>query len=277
MKDLADKVAVVTGGGSGIGRALSLRLAREGCVVAVCDLRPKAADDTVAAITAAGGSATGHAVDVSSEGQMVALVDTVLDRHGVVDIVVNNAGISTAPEPTVDTALKTFRVVLDVNLWGAIHGSTLFLPHLLERPAANLVNISSFAGLMGMTAMSPYNISKFGVRGLTEALQIEFAGSPLRVSLVCPGGTKTSIMENSPVIEEAKRGALQRNLTGSKQSKSAEYVADVITAGIRRDRTRIMVGADTKVIDKLTRHLPGAYPRLMHKRLAKMYEETLGG
>ena len=276
MRDLNGKVAVVTGGGSGIGRALCLALAGKGATVAVCDLRPEAADATADRVVESGGRASAHAVDVSAEDQMRWLVDAVLGEHDAVDIVVNNAGISTAPEPTVETDLATFRTVLDVNLWGAIHGSRLFLPHLLTRPAANLVNICSFAGLMGMTAMSPYNISKFGVRGLTEALQMEFAEGPLCVTLVCPGGTKTSIMENSPVIDAGKRAALQRNLAGSKQSASAEQVASTVLDAIVRDRTRVMVGADTKMIDKLTRYLPAAYPRLMHKRLAKMYAETLG-
>jgi NAD(P)-dependent dehydrogenase (short-subunit alcohol dehydrogenase family) len=276
MKDLGGKVAVVTGGGSGIGRALCLALAREGASVAVCDLRRDAAEATVSQVIATGGAASAHEADVSSEEQMRALVDAVLTSKEVVDIVVNNAGISTAPEPTVDTSLATFRTVLGVNLWGAIHGSTLFLPHLLQRPAANLVNISSFAGLLGMMSMSPYSASKFGVRGFTEALQMEFASSALTVSLVCPGGTKTSLMENSPVIAQSQRGALQRNLSSSKQSKSAEYVAEAIMKGIKRDRTRIMVGTDTRLIDKVTRYLPAAYPRLMHKQIAKMYAQTLG-
>ncbi|HEY1968633.1 MAG TPA: SDR family oxidoreductase [Pseudonocardia sp.] len=276
MKDLTGKVAVVTGGGSGIGRALCLRLAGKGAVVAVCDLREQAAKDTAASIIGAGGRASVHQVDVAAEEQMRALVDAVLAEHGVVDAVVNNAGISTAPEPTVETSLATFHKVLEVNLWGVIHGSTMFLPHLVSRPAANLVNVCSFAGLMGMTAMSPYNISKFGVRGLTEALQMEFATGPLRVSLVCPGGTRTALMENSPVIAEDKRGALHRNLNNSTASKSPEYVADAIVHGILTDRTRILVGSDTKMIDKLTRFLPAAYPKIMHKRLAKMYVETLG-
>jgi NAD(P)-dependent dehydrogenase (short-subunit alcohol dehydrogenase family) len=276
MKRVHGKVAVVTGGGSGIGRATCEALAGQGATVAVCDVRPEAAAETVEKITAGGGRATVHGVDVSSEEQMRALVADVLDQHHVVDIVVNNAGISTAPAPTAETDLAIFHKVLDVNLWGTIHGSRLFLPHLLERSEANLVNVCSFAGLMGMTGMSPYNISKFGVRGLTESLQIELAPTALTVTLVCPGGTKTSIMTNSPVIPDSQRDALQRSLSDSKSSATPEDVAKGIMTGILRNKTRVMVGIDTKILDKLTRHLPGAYPKLMHKQLDRMYKQTLG-
>jgi NAD(P)-dependent dehydrogenase (short-subunit alcohol dehydrogenase family) len=276
MKRVHGKVAVVTGGGSGIGRATCEALAGQGATVVVSDVRPEAAAETVEMIVARGGRATAHAVDVSSEEQMRTLVADVLDQHHVVDIVVNNAGISTGPEPTAETDLAIFHKVLDINLWGTIHGSRLFLPHLLERSEANLVNVCSFAGLMGMTGMSPYNISKFGVRGLTESLQIELAPSALTVTLVCPGGTRTSIMTNSPVIAADKREKMQASMTASKNSATPEDVAKAIMNGILRNKTRVMVGTDTKILDKLTRHLPGAYPKLMHKQLEKMYKQTLG-
>lgn len=276
MKNVHGKVAVVTGGGSGIGRATCHALAARGATVAVCDLRPDAAKETVELLSRSGGRGTAHTVDVASEEQMRALVDEVLGEHHVVDIVVNNAGIGVGPVPTAETDLSVFRKVLDVNLWGTIYGSRLFLPHLLERSEANLVNVCSFAGLMGMTGMPAYNISKFGVRGLTESLQIELARSPLAVTLVCPGGTRTSLMANSPTVDESVRAKMDANLRSSKQAATPEKVADGILKGILKNKSRVLVGADTVMIDKLTRHLPGAYPKLMHKQLAKMYEQTLG-
>jgi NAD(P)-dependent dehydrogenase (short-subunit alcohol dehydrogenase family) len=276
MRDLGGKVAVVTGGGSGIGRALSLALASKGAKVAVCDLNLASAEETVRRVVAAGGSASSHQVDVRSEEEMRILVERVLDEHAVVDVVVNNAGISTAPAPTVDTSLEIFRSVIEVNLWGVIHGSVLFLPHLVKRPAANLVNVASFAGLMGISRMSPYSASKFGVRGLTEALRMEFAATPLKVTLACPGGTRTSIMANSPVIDEAKRDVLQRNLSRSSNSKSPEYVAAAIVKGIIADKPRVLIGPDTKVIDTLVRALPGAYTKLLRRGTEKMFEKALG-
>jgi NAD(P)-dependent dehydrogenase (short-subunit alcohol dehydrogenase family) len=276
MKSVHGKVAVVTGGGSGIGRATCQALAVRGATVSVCDLRPEAAKETVDLISASGGRATAHTVDVASEEQMRALVDEVLGEHHVVDIVVNNAGISPASVPTAETDLAIFHKVLDVNLWGVIHGSRLFLPHLLERPEANIVNVCSFAGLIGMIGFAPYNISKFGVRGLTESLQIELAGSPLTVTLLCPGGTKTSIMTNSPVIPDADKAAAQASLSNSKQAIGPEKVADGVLTGILKNKPRVLVGTDTFMLDKITRLLPGAYPGLMHKKMQQMVKEALG-
>ncbi|HTK60987.1 MAG TPA: SDR family oxidoreductase [Pseudonocardia sp.] len=275
MKDLRGKVVVITGGGSGIGRATSLQLGREGATVAVADLRKDSAEQTVADIVAAGGQASAHGVDVTSDTEFEALRDAVLEQHGVVDVVINNAGIAVETIPTVDTSLEIFRKVLDVNLWGVIHGTKTFLPHLLSRPSANLVNTCSFAGLMGMTEMSPYNVSKFGVRGLTEALQMEFNKSSLTVTLVCPGGTRTPLMTNSPTVAEANKKALTDNLMKSKSAKPPEYVAACIVAGIKKDKHRVLAGPDTVVIDKIVRLLPGSYPRIMAPQLKKLLDKTL--
>jgi short-subunit dehydrogenase len=239
-------------------------------------VRREAAAEPFYNIVGGGGGATAHAVDVSSEEQMRGFVAEVLDQHHVVDIVVNNAGISPASVPTVETDLSVFHKVLDINLWGVIHGSRLFLPHLLERQEANLVNVCSFAGLIGMIGFSPYNISKFGVRGLTESLQIELAGSPVTVTLLCPGGTKTAIMTNSPVIDSGVRDKMQANLASSKQAIGPEKVAEGVMTGILKNKTRVLVGTDTKMLDKITRILPAAYPKLMHKKMKAMLEEALG-
>jgi NAD(P)-dependent dehydrogenase (short-subunit alcohol dehydrogenase family) len=277
MKDLHGKVAVVTGAGSGIGRATSLLLATHGVRVAVCDLNTEAAERTAGDIGAAGGTASAHTVDVAAESSVQDLHTEVLARHGVVDVLLNNAGIAVDAVPTVDTPLEMYRKVLDVNLWGVIHGTNVFLPSLLERPEANLVNTCSFAGLMGMTQMSPYSVSKFGVRGLTEALQMEFDRSPLTVTLVCPGGTRTPLMTNSPIIDESRQQMLTSNLMKSKSARSPEYVAEAIVAGIKRNRGRVLVGTDTKAIDKVVRLLPGSYPRLMAPQLQKLLDKTLNG
>jgi short-subunit dehydrogenase len=178
--------------------------------------------------------------------------------------------------PTVETDLSVFHKVLDINLWGVIHGSRLFLPHLLERSEANLVNVCSFAGLIGMIGFSPYNISKFGVRGLTESLQIELAGSPVTVTLLCPGGTKTSIMANSPVIPDADKAAAQASLSRSKQAIGPEKVAEGVLTAVLKNKPRVLVGTDTMMLDKITRLLPAAYPRLMHKKMQQMLDEALG-
>jgi NAD(P)-dependent dehydrogenase (short-subunit alcohol dehydrogenase family) len=277
MRDLSGKIAVVTGAGSGIGRALARELAARGAVVAAADLNPTAAKETVAGLPGpAGDRASAHPVDVADETQMRALVDAVIGRHGQVDIVVNNAGISTAPVPVLETPLSTYRTVMAVNFWGVVHGSLLFLPHLVQRPAANLVNVASFAGLIGISKMSPYVASKFGVRGFTESLRMELSAGPVAVTLVCPGGTKTSLMMNSPVVDPDRREAMHRQLAASGQAKSPESVARVIVRAIEHDRGRVLIGPDSKLLDAIVRVIPGAYPPLLRRGVEAMFAKALG-
>ena len=269
VKNLNGKVAVVTGGGAGIGRATCLALARAGCTVAVCDVRPDAAEETAALIT---GDATAHVCDVSSEGDVRALADAVVAAHGAVDVLVNNAGIINSI-PAGETTLDDYRTVLNINLWGTIHGVTVFLPLLTARPEAHLVNVSSYAGLMGMPAMLPYSTSKFAVRGLTEALQMEFHGGPLGVTAVYPGATKTGLMSNSPTMPAAVRDAFTKNLMSSKSASTPEQVADAIVKAIRRRTRRVLVGTDTRGVDATTRALAGLYPTVMAPALKKMLND----
>lgn len=275
MKELKDKVAVITGAGSGIGQATAFALAARGATVAVCDLRADAAKDTVERILGSGGRASAHEVDVASRQAVEALRDAVLERHRVVDVLVNNAGVGIDSVPTLDTGLEVYRAVLDINLWGVIHGVKAFLPALVARPEASIVNTGSFAALMGMTMMSPYNISKFGVRGFSEALQMEFNGSALTVTMVYPGATKTGLMVNSSTIDEAKRDQMNTSLMSSKTAIAPERVAAAIVDGIRRKKKRVLAGNDTKVIDKIVRLMPGGYPRIMAPQLKKFIDKTL--
>lgn len=273
MRQLNGKVAVVTGAGSGIGRATALALDREGMAVAAVDLDAGAAKETAGAIAGAGGTASSHQVDVSSEEDMRALVDAVLAEHGVVDAVVNVAGIAVAPTPTVDVPLDRFRKVMDVNFWGVAYGSLFFLPHLLERPEANLVNVASNAGIMAYSKVTPYTSSKFAVRGFSESLRMELRPTPVRVTVVYPGTTKTSLMANSPVIENA--GTVQRQFEKS-WGRPPEAVADAIVRAIRKDRPRALVGPDTAALDAVVRLLPGAYSRLLAGSIDRFMKMTFG-
>jgi short-subunit dehydrogenase len=238
----------------------------------VCDVRPDAAEETVGLITAVGGKASAHTADVSSEDSVQTLLESVLAEHGVVDILINNAGIINS-SPSRETALDSYRTVLNINLWGPIHGSTIFLPQLLSRPEAHLVNVSSYAGLMGMPEMVPYSTSKFGVRGFTEALQMEFHKTSLGVTVVYPGATKTSLMTNSPTMPAAMKDAFTKNLMASKTASTPEQVADAIVRAITKNIKRVLVGKDTKGVDATTRVLAGRYPMVMAPALKKMLND----
>jgi NAD(P)-dependent dehydrogenase (short-subunit alcohol dehydrogenase family) len=272
VKNLVGKVAVITGAGSGIGRATSIALSRQGVAVAVCDIRPSAAEETVGLIASGGGTASSYTADVSKEDDVRTLQESVLADHGAVDILINNAGIINS-SPTRETGTDAYRKVLDINLWGPINGVTVFLPHLLSRPEAHLVNVSSYAGLMGIPEMVPYSASKFAVRGLTEALQMEFHKTSLGVTVVYPGATKTSLMSNSPTMPEATKDAFTKNLMSSKSASSPEDVADAIVTAIKKNHRRVLVGKDTKGVGFATRLLAGSYPTVMAPALKKMLRD----
>jgi NAD(P)-dependent dehydrogenase (short-subunit alcohol dehydrogenase family) len=272
MRELSGKVAVITGGGSGIGRATCLTLAGEGMAVAVCDIEGAAAESTSVAVRSKGGTATTHPVDVADLEAMRALVPTVLAAHGAVDVVVNNAGIGTGPRPTAELPLDEFHRTMDINFWGTVHGSIVFLPHLLGRPTANLVNVASNAALMAYTAQAAYCSSKFAVRGFTETLRMELRSTPVRVTLVCPGATRTPIMSRSPVMGPEQRRKAQDRLDAMRGAASPEKVAAKILRAIRHDDPRALIGVDTAIIDLLVRTLPGAYSRILHRPTRKLLE-----
>ena len=275
MRELRGKVAVVTGAGAGIGRATALALGREGTTIAVCDVDADAAKETVDLIQAASGRASLHQVDVTSEADMRGLADAVLAEHGVVDIVVNNAGIAGPAMATADLALDRFHTVMNVNFWGVVHGSVAFLPHLVTRPEANLVNVASNAGILAYSRMAAYNSSKFAVRGFTETLRMELRSTPVRVTVVCPGVTGTRIVAHSPVIDEAERRAMQDRFDKTWTTKP-EKVAGAIVGAIRRDRPRVLVGPDTAVLDAIVRLLPAAHSRLLAKPVDLLFRQALG-
>ena len=276
MKDLAGKVAVVTGGGSGIGRATAAALAARGSVVAVADLDEGKAKETAGAITANGGRASAHQVDVSVEDRMRALVDEVLAEHTVVDVVVNNAGIAPPPTRAVETDLRAFRRVMEVNFWGMVYGSLFFLPHLLTRPEANLVNVASNAGLVGYSRLATYSASKFAIRGFTESLRMELRRTPVKVTVVCPGATRTEILENSPLISEEQRRRLQGRWNTTVAVRPAATVGEAIARAILNDRPRCLVGPDTILLDTLARLLPGAHGRLLGPGIDLALDRALG-
>lgn len=275
MRDLAGKVAVVTGGASGIGRAIAESLAAKGATIAVADLDTDGARRVAKQLEEQGARATAHSVDVSNEDSFRALRLEVLQAHGCVDILVNNAGIAGAPGDFVAAGLDDVRRLLDVNLYGVIYGTSVFLPELLERERASLVNVSSYTGLLGTGSMVGYSTSKFGVRGFTEALRMELAGSPVAVTLVFPGATRTPLMANSPLLHGTQKERLQASLDNAR-ALSADVVADRVVRGIIKGSPRVLTGADTKVLDVITRLAPGRYSAILAKPMRKAIAKTLG-
>lgn len=246
MRSFSGRTAVVTGAGSGIGRALATELARRGARVAASDVDAAGVDATVAAVTERGGTARAWHVDVTDGDAVDAHAAEVVDAFGGVDLVVNNAGVALAARATEQTASQVTTVV-DVDLLGVVHGTQAFLPHLLASGDGHLVNVSSLFGLVAMPYNSAYNAAKFGVRGYTESIAIELAAARAPVSVTCvhPGGVRTCIASNAEVVagNEGLAAGFERVLR-----MSPERAAAIILRGVRRGRRRQLVGADAWVL-----------------------------
>jgi NAD(P)-dependent dehydrogenase (short-subunit alcohol dehydrogenase family) len=200
MGDLvAGKAAVVTGAAGGIGRGVALELAREGAAVLVSDLAGASAggEETVALISAEGGTAAFTPCDVTSADDCAALVDTALDRFGRLDCAVNNAGIA-VHKPLAEVTEAEYDRVLAVNLKGVFLGMRTQIPAMVERGGGAIVNIASVAGLVAVPLISPYTASKHGIIGLTRNAAMEYGTAGVRVNAVCPNAIRTPLMDASP-------------------------------------------------------------------------------
>ncbi len=194
MNRLLDKVAIVTGGGMGIGKAIAQMFAEEGAKVVVADINQEVGRVTVQEITSAGGGAVFVACDVSSATQVRNMVETAVQTYGGIDILINNAGISTYGT-VVDADEAEWDRVIGVNLKGVFLCSKYAIPHILARGGGTVVNIASVAGLAGLRGQAAYNASKGGVVLLTKNMALDFAGQGIRVNCLCPGATVTPMCE----------------------------------------------------------------------------------
>jgi NAD(P)-dependent dehydrogenase (short-subunit alcohol dehydrogenase family) len=261
MTSTQGQVAVVTGAASGIGRALAIALAARRCRLALSDIDREGVLGTADACGASGAEVLWSRVDVTDRRAVARHAEQVVERYSTVHLVFNNAGIGCAAG-ALEQSFEDIRHVLDVNLWGVIHGSQIFLPHLIASGDGHLVNVSSLFGLLAVPTQSAYNASKFAVRGYTESLAIELAArrAPVRVSCVHPGGVATNIARSARFAASQDRDALA-GLFDRIARTSPEAAARTILRGVERDRTRILVGPDARLLEPLVRFLGGRYPR----------------
>ena len=264
MKISAGQIIAITGAGSGIGRALAVHLAKHGCDVAAADINVEQLAETAEMVKAEGVSCSTHVVDVANREAVEKYAADVVSEHGGVNMIINNAGVTLID--SVDKLLYSdFEWIMNINFWGVVYGSKAFMPYLRQADAAHIVNVSSVFGLMSLPLQSAYNSSKFAVRGFTEALKMELAGSTIGVSCIHPGGIKTSIATNSRIGEEALSVSKEQMLAVFDRAAitTAEQTAEAIIRGVEKNKRRILVGKDAAIMDWVVRHFPNTYERIL--------------
>jgi NAD(P)-dependent dehydrogenase (short-subunit alcohol dehydrogenase family) len=252
VQDLNGKVAVVTGGASGIGNALARALASEGARVVIGDVEKPALDAAVGVLKESGAEVEGVPTDVTDPAQMQALADAAVARFGGVHVFCNNAGVG-GGGLSWETPLSTWEWVIGVNLWGVVHGVRTFVPLLMQQPEAHIVNTASVAGLVAAPFMGPYNASKHAVVAISETLHHELAMTAphVKVSVLCPGWVNTNIAtsaRNRPAhlqegvdTDTAAAGLLQGFIDSG---MAPDAVAAQVLAAIHGDRFWVLTHDD---------------------------------
>lgn len=265
--NVANKVIVVTGGGSGIGRALTLALIERGARVAAVDLNEETLKETMGLAGTNQDRISLHVLNIADRDAVEALPQAVIDTHGAVDGLVNNAGIIQPFVKFNDLDHKTIERVINVNLYGVIYMSKAFLPHLLKRPEAHLVNVSSMGGFFPVPGQSLYGASKAAVKLMTEALYSELTDTAVRVTSVLPGAIATNISTNSGVnISAPTDGASRRSF----QMATAEHAADVIIESMEANRFQVFIGRDSNMMNLLYRANPRRATRFMYNQMKSL-------
>lgn len=272
MKTLDDKVLVITGAGSGIGRALALAGAARGARLALSDWNEQGLDETVDLVKNAGAREV-HAqqLDVRDKEAMIAYAAAVAEHFGRVDAVVNNAGVSHSG-PVTDMDYADFEWLMDVNFWGVVYGTKEFLPHLIASGDGHIVNISSLFGLVSMPGQSTYNAAKYAVRGFTESVRQDMliAGHPVNVTCIHPGGIKTGIARNGRVTDGGDHAALADFFDAKLAKMTPERAAEIIIGAMLRNRARQLVGMDAHAIHTVGKVLGARYQDLFARVAGKV-------
>lgn len=241
MRELAGKVAVVTGAASGIGRAMATRFATDGMRVVLSDIEEPALTDAADELRSAGADVLAVVTDTSLRASVDELADRTLDHFGAVHLVCNNAGVGSRGLRLVDVPEQDFAWVLGVNLWGVMHGIWAFVPHLVRQGEGHVVNTASISGLSHRPRMGPYNASKAAVVALSETLRFELEGTGVGVTIVCPGWVRTNISQAVRNLPEH----FHYELTPEQAADMAEYKshrADVVRSGaIEPDQLAVQV------------------------------------
>jgi len=268
MSFLSSGVAVVTGAGSGIGRALAQRLAAASSALAIADIDEAGLEQTAQSLAKNSALVTTHVLDVAQEESVKSFAADVSARHGRVTLLINNAGVALHGNFE-EVSLDDLRWLMDINFWGTVYGVKHFLALLKREPRGHIVNLSSVFGLIAPAGQAAYAASKFAVRGFTEALRHELAPTNVCVSCVHPGGIRTSIAEHARLGAETPAARREEGIARFQKLARTppETAAAVILRGVERREPRILIGIDAYQVDVLQRLRPATYWKSLARRL----------
>lgn len=268
MKKFNGRVAVITGAGSGIGRALALQLAKEGAELAISDVNETGLHETAEQIKALGKTPHVQVLDVASREAMHQYADDVFTHFGQVNLVFNNAGVALGVTVE-ELEYEDLDWLMNINFGGVVAGTKAFLPYLKQADAGHIVNISSLFGLVSMPTQSAYNAAKFAVRGFTESLrqELELTSSTVSCTCVHPGGIKTNIAKNARMRDVSSvTGTSAEQATKDFERlfrTTADEAATAILKAVRKNKRRLLIGNDAKAIDAMQRALPTMYQSIV--------------
>ncbi len=275
MKTFKEKVAVITGAGSGMGRYLAILLAKDGADVCVCDVNEETLNETVAMLRKYNVSVSSHLLDVSDKESIEALPQKVIDQHGNIDLVFNNAGV-TAGSHFKDMDEDNWDWVMGINFDGVINSTRAFIPHLINHSEAAIVNTSSIFGMVAVPGQTAYHATKFAVRGFTESLALEMkeTNPNLQIHCVHPGHIGTNIAATARMSDEdfkdneARSSIFTKNAPKTQQEMGELFkeggmhpskAAKIILNGVKKNKSRIFIGLDAKLLDLSQRLFPKNY------------------
>lgn len=261
----SEKTVAVTGGGNGIGRELVLELLSRGARVAALDISEPGLKETAELAGENSDRLSTHAVDITDREAVDALPSAVIAAHGQVDGLINCAGIIQPFVRFNDLGYEAIERIMNVNLYGTIHTTKAFLPHLLQRPEGHIVNVSSMGGFVPVPGQTMYGATKAAVMLLTEGLHSELADTNVAVTVVFPGAIATNISKNSGV--DAPGEADRDGKASSIRMTEPNVAAQVILGGMEKNAYRVMVGSDAKMMDRLCRLSPLRAATIIYKQM----------
>lgn len=265
---LKNKTIVVTGAGSGIGKELVLALLEKGAKVAAVDIRETTLQELKESVVSKADGLSIHALDISNKEAVEALPKNVIAKQGNIDGIINCAGIIQPFVRINELEYSAIDRVMGVNFYGTLYMIKTFLPYLLKRPEAHIVNVSSMGGFLPVPGQSVYGASKAAVKLLTEGLYAELKDTNVKVSVVFPGATKTNITENSGV-----KGPGQPQDSSQKQNITmlpASEAAKLIIQGVERNKLQIFLGKDSKFMNVLYRFNPVFATNFIAKKMKSL-------